>query len=248
MTQDSTPGDAASALERPDGSFPNPGRLAAIAVVGWVVLEVAIRWSAVAATVQLLDEPFVGNALSLLLGLPAMAAVLGWYASRSGLPPGAWDFEWNRRAIVAGLLASVVGFVLVSGAALVDAALFDLAATSDALTGSIAGAVEEYPLIAVVFVLGNGLFGPIAEEVVWRGIVQTELVERWGPALGIGVTAVLFAFKHVVVDLSLARITTLLTLALVYGLVRHRWGSGASTVTHVAVNLAASAGTLALLL
>ena len=47
----------------------------------------------------------------------------------------------------------------------------------------------------------------------------------------------LFALKHVLVDGSLARITTLVMLGLVLGVVRLRWGTGSSTVAHMVVNL-----------
>ena len=50
-------------------------------------------------------------------------------------------------------------------------------------------------------------------------------------------TIVVFALKHVLMDGTFARITTLLMLGLVFGVVRHRWGTGSSTVTHVIVNL-----------
>ena len=86
----------------------------------------------------------------------------------------------------------------------------------------------------------NGVMVPVVEEFARRGIIQTALVERFSPPLGIGVTSVAFAAKHVVVDRSLGRLTTLLTLASFFGIVCHRLGTGASTATHLPANLAAS--------
>ncbi|WP_218780602.1 CPBP family intramembrane glutamic endopeptidase [Halorarum halophilum] len=127
----------------------------------------------------------------------------------------------------------------------VDAMLFDLDTQAAAETEGLGAAIGASPWVAVLLLVGNGLLAPIAEERVWRGIVQTELVDTWGVAPGIAVTAVLFALKHVVVDGSVARLTTLLALGLVFGLVRHRWGTASSTVTHVATNTIASASIIA---
>ena len=91
--------------------------------------------------------------------------------------------------------------------------------------------------VAVLLLVANAADSAVCEEIAWRGVVQTALVRAWGPWIGIGVTVVLFALKHVLMDATFARITTLLMLGLVFGIVRHRWGTGSSTVTHVVVNL-----------
>jgi membrane protease YdiL (CAAX protease family) len=41
-----------------------------------------------------------------------------------------------------------------------------------------------------------GAAAPIAEELFFRGYCQTRLSERWGPAVGVGVTSVLFGVFH----------------------------------------------------
>jgi len=43
-----------------------------------------------------------------------------------------------------------------------------------------------------------------------------------------------------IVDVSIGRASTLVVGSLVLGLVRHRWGTGASTTTHLALNLVSS--------
>ena len=100
--------------------------------------------------------------------------------------------------------------------------------------------------VLALFALAHGVVAPVTEELAWRGVVQTALVESWGPTVGIAVTAVLFTAKHVVLDASLARLPTVLVLAVALGLVRHRWGTTASTVVHAVVNLT-SVATLAIL-
>lgn len=245
MPTESNTHSGVAPASRPVESVPSPGRLATIAVVAWVALEVAVRWSTIVAADRLLGAAFVGNAVGLVLGFPIVAGAIGWYAIRSGSAPSTWGYDWSRRAVLAGVLCGLLGLGLSAAAAQVDALLFDLEGLEAGFSATVETAVDAYPWIVPVFVLGNGIVVPFAEELVWRGIVQTALVERLGAPVGIGVTALLFALKHVVVDLSVARLTTLLVLALVYGLVRHRWGTGASTVAHAVANLVATAGFLA---
>ncbi|MFC7028394.1 type II CAAX prenyl endopeptidase Rce1 family protein [Halomicroarcula sp. GCM10025710] len=66
-----------------------------------------------------------------------------------------------------------------------------------------------------------------------------------GVTTGIIITAVIFTAKHALLDVSLVRVPTILVLALVLGIVRHRWGTTASTVVHMVVNLT-SVGLLAI--
>ncbi len=94
-----------------------------------------------------------------------------------------------------GLLGVVVAIVLLAVAGPIDATLFGAGETNAAASNAMTEALRGTPLLAVVLLLGNGVAVPIAEEQVWRGIVQTELVASWGVAVGILLTAVLFALK-----------------------------------------------------
>ncbi|MBZ6495892.1 CPBP family intramembrane glutamic endopeptidase [Natrinema longum] len=225
-----------------------PIELAAVVVAGWIVLEVALRRGLVSAAGAVGVDPLLADYLVLAIGFPLVAAILSWYALRQGQPREAWDWNWNLRALGVGLLAAVVGYGLSVGAGQLDTALFGLGDASGAIGESLTDAFEATPALALLFLVGNGIVVPISEEQVWRGIVQTELVDDWGVPAGIGVTAVLFALKHVLVDLSVIRLTTLLTLGLVFGVVRHRWGTASSTVTHVLINTVSSASLVALAL
>jgi membrane protease YdiL (CAAX protease family) len=61
------------------------------------------------------------------------------------------------------------------------------------LSETLSGA-EGLPAIAIVFCIC--VAGPIAEELVFRGYIQTRLVARHGAMLGIFLTAVFFAILH----------------------------------------------------
>ncbi|ELY82935.1 CPBP family intramembrane glutamic endopeptidase [Natrinema gari] len=226
----------------------NPIEIAAVVVAGWIVLEVALRRGLVSAAVAVGVEPLLVDYLVLAIGFPLIATLLSWYALERGQRREAWDWNWNLRSFGVGVLAAVVGFGLSAGAGQIDAALFGLEGMNGAIGERLTNAFESAPALAILFLVGNGIIAPIAEEQVWRGIVQTELVEGWGVVAGIGVTAVLFACKHVIVDLSILRLTTLLTLGLVFGVVRHRWGTVSSTVTHVLINTVSSASIVAVAL
>lgn len=213
----------------------DPTRIVGVVVASWIALEVTLRWGFVLAGVAVGIDPGVVDALVLTLGFPLIAAVLSRYALERGQDRETWGQGWSRRTVGVGALAGIVGLGLVAGASQVDAALFGLGDGSG--TGD-----ETTAATAILLLVGNGLVVPIAEEQVWRGIVQTELVEARGAAAGIAVTAVLFAFKHVIVDLSIVRLTTLLTLAVLLGVVRYRWNTASSTVAHVVVNTVSTAG------
>lgn len=218
---------------------PSP-RLALGVVVGWIAFELLLRRGVVSVASSFVSG-FAADWTILLVGVPAMTAVLSAVALRMGHDAGVWGYQWTLRATAAGLVGVVIAVVLSVVTVQIDAALFGLAETGAAVSDAMTEAIRGAPLLAVVFLLGNGVAVPIAEEQVWRGIVQTEFVASWGAAAGILLTAVLFALKHAVVDLSIARLTTLVGLGLVLGLLRHRYGTVSSAVTHIGMNLYSTA-------
>lgn len=209
--------------------------------VGWVGAEFGLRRGVVPHLAAPLGGPFVADWTVLLVGAPVMAGCLSWLAVQGGLSPGNWGYDWSGRAVVLGVVGAVVSLGLTAGTAAIDSALFGGAGANAAFADAVTETVQATPMLAALFLLGNGVVAPIAEELVWRGIVQTRLVEIWGPVVGIGTTAVGFALKHVVVDGSLARLTTLLVLGTVFGLLRYRYGTVSSTVAHVGVNTVSTA-------
>ncbi|MGE3270718.1 MAG: lysostaphin resistance A-like protein [Chloroflexota bacterium] len=119
-------------------------------------------------------------------------------------------------------------------------------AVPPASTVLLAGAAG--PLSIGSLLLVNGLVIPLAEERLWRGLIQPRLVVAWGMLPGLFVTAVLFSLKHVILDASLGRFVALTAGGLVLGAVAYRAsrvgrpGSGwkTSAVTHIAGNLVAT--------
>lgn len=76
---------------------------------------------------------------------------------------------------------------------------------------------------------------PVAEEWLWRGVVQPRFVRALGRSGGIAFAAVLFSLKHALVDASLGRLLNLTAFGVV-GVVASRTSWRASAVSHVALN------------
>jgi sodium transport system permease protein len=94
------------------------------------------------------------------------------------------------------------------------------------------------PLPAGVAALALSLLAAVAEEALFRGALYGVL-ERWGPALAIGVSAVLFALAHIP-TYGPSAVPVDLGAGLLFGW--QRWASGRWTVpaaTHAAANLLA---------
>ena len=93
------------------------------------------------------------------------------------------------------------------------------------------------PILKVVaLILVNGLFVPIAEEYLWRGLVQARLIRILPIPLGIGLTAVLFSLKHVLVDASLGRFLALIAFGSICGVVAQRNSWRRSAALHMVAN------------
>ena len=103
------------------------------------------------------------------------------------------------------------------------------------------------PVLEVVALIGvNGLLVPIAEEFLWRGLIQPRLVRIAPAAVAIGTTAILFSLKHVVVDASWGRFLTLAAFGVVCGIVAHRHTWRSAAALHLVVNTATTAAALAI--
>ena len=89
-------------------------------------------------------------------------------------------------------------------------------------------------------ILVNGLFVPIAEEYLWRGLVQVRLIRILPVPFAIGLTAVLFSLKHVLVDASLGRFLALIAFGVICGVVAQRNTWKRSAALHMVINTTAT--------
>jgi len=101
------------------------------------------------------------------------------------------------------------------------------------------------PLKAISLVVVNGLFVPVAEEFLWRGIVQPRFARVFALPVAIGITATLFSLKHVLVDGSFGRFLMAIGFGVICGLLSYRKGWTASAALHAVINTISSIAALA---
>lgn len=82
-------------------------------------------------------------------------------------------------------------------------------------------AKETNILAALTSLLVIGILVPIAEELLFRGVIQTYLVQRIGPIVGILLSSLWFGLLH----MDIALFAPLFVIGLLLGFVRHRYQS-----------------------
>lgn len=82
-----------------------------------------------------------------------------------------------------------------------------------------------------------GVFVPISEEMLFRGVIQTYLVRRWGAFWGIALASLWFALIHV----DVAMFAPLFAIGAMLGWIRHRYQSIWGAVALHSVNNLVSA-------
>jgi len=215
------------------------GKAALTAALLWVGLEFVLRRDGTLLLAQLTGSVQGGDMLAVLPGFPLLALLIARLGKVRGLGRERWGVRWDRTALAAGLAGGVLMLALLPVTTRLDFRLFGQATAQLAAQ---AGAGTAHPLwVASLLMVTNGLVIPVTEELAWRGVIQSGLTLALGVLRGLLLTAGLFALKHVLVDGSAARLTTLLMLSLVLGLVRWRWGTGASIAAHVVMNLGGTA-------
>ncbi|WP_226041501.1 CPBP family intramembrane glutamic endopeptidase [Natrinema sp. DC36] len=177
------------------------------------------------------------DVILLAVGFPLLAYGIARWGMRRGIAPSEWDYDVSLRPI--GLaLAGVVMYYAISGAVTVGYTQIvgtpQSAAASAALAESVGGSLW----IAAMLFLANGLIVPITEELAWRGVIQTALMDSYGTYVGGILTAVAFVGKHLIVDggASVLRLVSLVILGFILCGLRSRYGTASSTVAHLLVN------------
>jgi membrane protease YdiL (CAAX protease family) len=224
-------------------------REAVRAAVVWTAIELAIRW--VGPLLVLMASPASEGLAGRLettdaWGLLGTATVLWMCFRRRARSVGLGWADLGYRCGRGAVLAGVAGGIVVLPVAALTAAFLDVPGFGLSWDGLFRGIREAGPCVAALMVLANGLVGPTVEEYAWRGYIQRAAIAAWGPAAGVTATSLAFVVKHVIVDLSAARVASLAAIGLGLGVIAVRWGTVASTVAHVLVNTSATLVVLAL--
>ncbi|MGO0058489.1 lysostaphin resistance A-like protein [Brevibacillus fluminis] len=125
------------------------------------------------------------------------------------------------------MLILLMGFILFVLDMLITTPLsqfFDLSLVSerqDQIESEIMQAKSYDWVHGVMSILMTGVLVPIAEEILFRGVIQTSLVKRWGAFWGIAISSVWFASVHI----DIALFVPLFTISLAIGYLRHRFNS-----------------------
>lgn len=214
------------------------------AAIAWVILIIVAEYIArrfVAHWLPILAAAPVNDMLSFIL----CYVPLVWFS----VPKA----QRNLRCIsqvVHNILTQAKTWIPWVGALVILISIFLLAPIDQRLWGSVRlpswqspylGSVL-FPQLAPVLtmislLLVNGIFVPLVEEWLWRGLIQPRFVERLGLASGLLLTAFLFSLKHVIVDASLGRFLTLTGFGVVVGIIAHRKGWESAALTHTLVNI-----------
>ncbi len=92
---------------------------------------------------------------------------------------------------------------------------------------------KQYGMFNVILLIVSiGIVVPIAEEIMFRGVLQTALVQRFGVKAGIIMASLIFAVIHI----DPALMAPLFVMGLVMGLFRHVYGSIWASILFHAVN------------
>jgi hypothetical protein len=192
----------------------------------------------------------VNDMLALFLGYLLLSVSIGllvrthWRQELAGVAQSLRDglASWNFTLWVVALVFSVWAL------AIVDRLLWgsiELPMFVSSYRNSTVWLAKLAPALQVVsLILVNGLFVPVAEEYLWRGIVQGRLLHILAAPVAIGLTAVLFSLKHALVDASLRRLLALIAFGAVCGVVAQRDSWRRSAALHIVINTIVTIGGL----
>jgi membrane protease YdiL (CAAX protease family) len=216
--------------------------------VGVAVLGTAVGFGlafGISALLAAADKPGGRPALLGLSELGLWAGLVGAcvFVSRrrgSGSLVGDFGFRFRWIDLGFGLAGSLVGR-LVAGAVLVPIPFpsrsltdVDRSVLHDGTHGTTAW---------VVLVIVTCVGAPLVEELFFRGLLQTRLITRFGPVVGIVATSLLFGAAHLVAwngPITLAYGWSIAGAGLVLGTIRHYSGRlGTSIVAHSMFNIQA---------
>lgn len=126
------------------------------------------------------------------------------------------DLGYTRENFGQEVILGLAGFVIISVLLLGWIQLSGGSEAIDEVIDSIAG----FTVFDRMQFLVIGLLAASAEETVFRGYLQPALMARYTPAIGIVVTAALFAAGHFTDWPTIARLGSLTIISLTFGLLR----------------------------
>jgi len=220
-------------------------RFAAAAILVWVIGEVLLRRGGVRVLGETVGSARGADVLLVGIGFPLLTYGIARWGTEVGIEPSDWEYGVSVRSVGLGLVGVLAYFLLIGAIGAVYTQVLGTpqsSAASATLVENVTGSLW----IAVGFFLVNGIVGPVAEELAWRGVIQTALMESYGVYAGGAITALAFVLKHLIVNTAapFLRVVSLLILAFLFSGLRARYGTASSTVAHVAVNSIASAAVL----
>jgi len=197
-----------------------------------------------AHTQELFQQPLLGLAVTLLpyqlaMGFVVLLAALASpepLTQRVGLTPPA------RRKIGRFSLVTMAGFTLSLALGAVVGSTLLFAEPPSSSTGAAAASPAWWNVVLCGLILT--VLPALVEEIVFRGYIQRRLLERWSPAVAIGVSTLLFAILHA--D-SLQHIVAVVPLGLVTGLLAYRTKSVKAGMILHAIHNAGAVGFAALI-
>jgi membrane protease YdiL (CAAX protease family) len=217
-------------------------RRMAVGALGLVALVVAVEYSArhvLAQALPTLAAERVNDMLATGVAYLVLSVVCARVYGEAFGPGGLWIAAARRWQAWLGVVAALATLPI----GLIDHALWGsltLPSFSLAPRSSVV-ARDALWLVPASMLLVNGLLIPLAEEWLWRGLVQPRFVSGLGSIAGIAVTAALFSLKHAIVDASLGRLLVITAGGVVLGLVARAASWRASTISHATMNTLATA-------
>lgn len=218
------------------------GRFGVIAVLIWIAAEVVLRRGVVRYLADLFGSARGADIVILGVGFPLLAYGLASWGMRRGIGTVDWDYTVSARSVGIGVAGSIMYYVVFLMIAVGYAQLIGTP-RSASVGAAVVESASETLWLAVGFFIANGMIVPIAEELAWRGVIQTSLMNAYGVSIGVILTTLAFALKHLVVDAAtpLLRVVSLLLLAFLLCGLRAKYGTASSTVAHLVVNSISSA-------
>jgi membrane protease YdiL (CAAX protease family) len=215
---------------------------AALAVAGLVIggeyffRHYVLFWLPVFGTL------FVNDMLSLFLVYVLLSVSFGlllhvnWQQELTGIAQSlrVGLASWNFTAFVMALVFSVWALSMLDRLLWGNIELPMIVSSYRSSTVWLAGIAPVLKVVSLILV--NGLFVPVAEEFLWRGLIQARLMHVLPMPFAIGLTAILFSLKHALVDASMARFLALIAFGAICGVVAQRDSWRRSAALHIVVN------------